>query len=253
MPIRYRCPECRQLLSISTRMAGRRIDCPSCQAEHSVPTLEAAGLQERLAPAESAAPVEKKPEIAPAAPPSAQAGVFALPPAISPQSGLAPPGIRSAQTSPEGDDDDEAIFRGFQRESDEMDLTPMVDCVFLLLIFFMITASFSVQKTIEVPPPDPEKKGAAVSVKTLDDLERTSVIVRIDERNTIFVDDVQLGDPDTLADVLRDKMYAEQKNELVLEAHARAFHQSVVTVVDAANEVQFQKVRLATTPGTEPD
>src|SRR2546421_11140147 len=36
MPIRYRCPQCRQLLSIGTRMAGQSSVCPSCGAVHEV-------------------------------------------------------------------------------------------------------------------------------------------------------------------------------------------------------------------------
>ncbi|MEM9659397.1 MAG: biopolymer transporter ExbD, partial [Planctomycetota bacterium] len=39
-----------------------------------------------------------------------------------------------------------------RRQDDELDLTPMVDVTFLLLIFFMITAAFAVQKAISVPP-----------------------------------------------------------------------------------------------------
>lgn len=226
-------------------MAGRTISCPTCGAEHQVPEAEAA----EPAAVDAQEPVQTAPS-----PAEAEASGASAPPAreAAPVRFAAPARPRDDDDE-EADDDDAPLLRGFDRESDEMDLTPMVDCVFLLLIFFMITASFSIQKTIEVPPPDPEKKGAAQSFQTLDDLERTSVIVQIDERNTIFVDDVPLGDPNALADTLRDKMYTEQKNELVVEAHARAFHETVVAVVDAANEVQFQKVRLATSPGSEPD
>lgn len=239
MPIQYRCPECRKLLSIGTRMAGHEMACPACGVQHVVPT-----------PANLHAPVES------GALPAGASSTFRL---DDSPSDPPPPERRpsSAATSPrrlqDDDDDGEFELRKFDRESDEMDLTPMVDCVFLLLIFFMITASFTVQKTIEVPPPDPEKRGATQSLRTLEDLERTSVVVQIDERNTLTVDDVPLPDPGNLADVLRDKMYQEQKNELVIEAHADAFHETVIAVVDAANEVQFQKIRLATTPGTDTD
>lgn len=242
MPIQYQCPECHQFLSIGTRMAGRLITCPACGKEHTVPSPEVA------------APPPERPEASSVAEGAHEVETSRLEPVTAPQSPPEPVRpLPSGEIRTEEDDDDEVLFRAYERESDEMDLTPMVDCVFLLLIFFMITASFSIQKTIEVPPPDPEKQGAAVSIKTVDDLEQTSVIVRIDEHNMIYVDDEPLADPDALTEVLRDKMYSEQKNELVLEAHARAFHETVVRVVDAANEVQFQKVRLATTPGSEPD
>jgi biopolymer transport protein ExbD len=222
-------------------MAGHEMPCPACGVQHVVPT-----------PENLHAPVESD------ALPTGASSTFRLddspfdPPPLErrPSSPVAPP--RPVQGE-DDEDDGEFELRKFDRESDEMDLTPMVDCVFLLLIFFMITASFTVQKTIEVPPPDPEKRGATQSLQTLEDLERTSVVVQIDERNSITVDDVPLADPSSLADVLRDKMYQEQKNELVIEAHADAFHETVIAVVDAANEVQFQKIRLATTPGSDSD
>ena len=44
-----------------------------------------------------------------------------------------------------------------KREEEEMDMTPMVDVTFLLLIFFMVTAAFSVQKVIEVPAPQEQE------------------------------------------------------------------------------------------------
>lgn len=238
MPIQYRCPACRKLLSIGTRMAGQEMTCPSCGADHVVPS-----------PRETAAPTES------AAPGLAASGALGEPAErmpIEPEQTLLEESLGNSPVQDlEEEAEDDFDLRAFNRESDEMDLTPMVDCVFLLLIFFMITASFTVQKTIEVPAPDPDKKGATQSVQTLDDLERTSVVVTIDERNNIAVDDVPLGNPDAIADALRQKMIQEQKNELVVEAHASAFHETVVAVVDAAKEVQFQRIRLATTPGSE--
>ncbi|MEO1994291.1 MAG: biopolymer transporter ExbD, partial [Planctomycetaceae bacterium] len=148
------------------------------------------------------------------------------------------------------DDDDEGFtLRAPTTEFDEMDLTPMVDVTFLLLIFFMITASFSIQKTIQVPPPDPEKQGAAQSIQSLEDLEADAIIVEIDEDNAIVVDDEPVADPTTLAQLFEQKMTAEQKNELVVEAAAAALHDTVVQVIDAANDVNIQRIRLVTRTG----
>ena len=87
------------------------------------------------------------------------------------------------------DDDmayDEQLHRRMRETSseDDMDLTPMVDVTFLLLIFFMITAAFALQKAIEVPPVKDEDATAA---QTVDDLEKDSIVVRIDGDN-IFLD-----------------------------------------------------------------
>ena len=141
------------------------------------------------------------------------------------------------------EEDDEYVPRPTATEFDDMDLTPMVDVTFLLLIFFMITASFSLQKSMEIPAPDPDEQGAAQQIQTLEDMQQDSVIVEIDEDNIIFVDYEPLADKSRLEDKLRDKLVNEQKNELVLEANSEAWHENVVFVFDAAQEVGFENMR----------
>ncbi len=149
-----------------------------------------------------------------------------------------------------GDDDEEEeddFFGSSSRVDDEeMDLTPMVDVTFLLLIFFMITASFSIQKTLEVPAPDPDEEGASTSI-SIQEMEETSVTVHIDSRNVMYVDDEPVADPTRLPDMLR----ASRMNEVLITSHENALHEMVVKAIDAANEVQMQKIRLGITRGAE--
>lgn len=142
-------------------------------------------------------------------------------------------------------------FRRHKNLDEEMDLTPMVDVTFQLLIFFMVSASFSLQKSIEVPTPDPDQKGASQQVQTLDDLQGTSIIVKIDASNTIFIDDDPLPDVNRLSDTLRDKMRREQKTELLVTADNQSLHRTVIAVIDAANEVGMQKIRMTSRTKTE--
>ena len=151
-------------------------------------------------------------------------------------------------------DEDEARPVQFRRKSlndDEMDLTPMVDVTFQLLIFFMVSASFSLQKSIEVPTPDPDSKGASQQVKTLDDLQGTSIVVKIDATNAIWLDDEPLSDSRRLADTLRDKMRREQKTELLINANSQSLHRTVIAVIDAANEIGVQKIRMSSSKKTD--
>ena len=120
----------------------------------------------------------------------------------------------------------------------------MVDVTFLLLIFFMITASFSMTKAIETPAPDPENKGAQ-TIQNLEELEMTSIMVRIDEQDGIFVDEEPVGDPGQLEDIFGDKLRTEQKNELVIQASPKCRHETFVKVFDAATGAGMQKIRLA--------
>ena len=283
MPIQFRCSKCSQMLSIASRKAGRTVDCPTCGEQLTVPVVTTtirkaadesilAEALERQAATESEA-ADAQPEIVATGgqiepPPDFE---FAELPDPSTRPTPAQPTLVSAVADVATEFDDEAAatdlddetyaawtddgesaeeeafsLRAADTEFEEMDLTPMVDVTFLLLIFFMITASFSLQKSLQVPPPNPEEKGATQSEMTLEDFEANSIIVEIDADNIISVDDEKLSDPSELIDTLREKASSENKYELVLDAHSDAFHETVVTVIDAANEVGMQKIRLAT-------
>jgi len=86
---------------------------------------------------------------------------------------------------------EEAILN-FEKKAvgdDEIDMTPMIDCVFLLLIFFLVTASFQLQKALQIPAP--EKREKDVAAKTMEDIQDDEdyIIVRIERDNTIWVND----------------------------------------------------------------
>jgi biopolymer transport protein ExbD len=243
MAIRFRCPNCNQLMSIGSRMAGERVRCPGCDDEIVVPTEETAAP-----PPVGEADAEAAVDEGEASRESADAGAIQQPAVVEPQlSG------REARASRGEEDEGGFALRKPQIDSDEMDLTPMVDMTFLLLIFFMVTASFSVHKTIQVPAPDPEQQKAARAIQTLDELLRASIDVEIDERDSISIDGETLANPADLIDTLRERMRSEQKTELLLRASENARHEVVVSVIDAANAVGMQRIRMAVAAGGEGD
>jgi biopolymer transport protein ExbD len=111
----------------------------------------------------------------------------------------------------------------------------------------MITASFSIQKSMEVPPPSSDKKGATQTIQSIDDLADSSIAVRIDDKNAIFIDDEPLPPSQRLSDALKQR-FSAQKNELLLTADDAALHDTVVAVIDAANEIGVQKIRMTASP-----
>ncbi len=266
MPIRFRCPACQQVLSVTSRKAGQKVRCPACQSALRVPTPKAetppepaAAQVEDPAPAPPPAPVED-PTPAPASEPL---GEPAPEPAVSGSDGaegLSESIDESADTreataatssffsvvedEPESEEEEFELRRA-RIEFEEMDLTPMVDVTFLLLIFFMITASFTMQKAISFPPPSPDEQGASVQPKQLEDFEDECVIVEIHEDNSISIDEERIPLDANLAAMLAIK----GKNEMLIDAHENALHETVVKVVDAGNEVQMQRIRLGSRGG----
>jgi biopolymer transport protein ExbD/phage FluMu protein Com len=145
------------------------------------------------------------------------------------------------------EDEEETGFHLARRPIDEsgLDMTPMVDVTFLLLIFFMITASFSIQKSMETEAPEPDEEGAA-QMPTMDDLASDSVIVEIDENDVIFVDDTQVASIADVVDQLELKIANEQKREMIIQPHPLSRHGTVVQVTDAGIEVGMQRIRRVT-------
>lgn len=145
--------------------------------------------------------------------------------------------------------DDDALKR---ESEDEVDMTPMIDCVFLLLIFFLITASFSLQKALEVPAPEQREKD--MTARSLEEIESDDdyVIIRIDEDDTIWVNDSEAPSEQDLLLKLREARESSPGSgntgptSLLVLADGGAQHETVIRALDAGNAVGMEHVRLAT-------
>jgi biopolymer transport protein ExbD len=131
---------------------------------------------------------------------------------------------------------------------DEMDLTPMVDVTFLLLIFFMITAAFAVQKAINVPPMN---ENEAAQAQTVDELERDSIVVRVDADNIYWIaapgwtDERQAVSQNEMRSQIREaRAGGRGPTKLLVQAHGSARHESVVAALDAGSGAGMEEIRL---------
>jgi len=139
----------------------------------------------------------------------------------------------------------------------EMDMTPMVDVTFLLLIFFMVTAAFSLQKSLEVPAPDQQEQ--STQSQTLEELEEDDdyVIVEIYADNTIWVNESLAPGEQELLIKLREAREPVPGTDsigassLMVLASGDCRHETVVMVLDAGNAVGMERVRLATGDATD--
>ncbi len=137
------------------------------------------------------------------------------------------------------------------REEDELDLTPMVDVTFLLLIFFMVTAAFALQKSIEVPPVDDE----AAPTQTVEDLEKDSIVIRIDGDNIFWIGAPKWPDEQRVPSVqemqiklreARDDKDGKGPPKLLVQAHGDSRHGRVVAALDAGSGAGMEQIRLMT-------
>ena len=150
----------------------------------------------------------------------------------------------------EEDDDPQLSFGGkMDREEDDLDMTPMVDVTFLLLIFFMVTASFTLQKSIEQPPSttdDPSTK-----VQEAED-EDDYVEVIIDQTNTFYVTsrDAEEEECATVRQMrakVKDAKDSLNAKRMIITAHVESKHFKVVAAYDAAMAFQIERVEIRTT------
>ena len=137
-------------------------------------------------------------------------------------------------------------FRSEEQDSPEIGLTPLIDIVFLLLIFFMVSTTFerSSELNIELP----------VASAKANDPGDTAIAVAIDSGGGVRVAGRPLADPGTAS--LRRALAAAAKGldspPLIISADAHTPHQAVVTVMDAARQAGLYKLTFAAQRTAEP-
>lgn len=136
-------------------------------------------------------------------------------------------------------------FSRRNRQPLEITLTPMIDVVFLLLIFFMVTTTFSQQSELKINLPEASGEEAVSAEKM--------IVLTIDEDGTYFIkgDD---GLPhqlinqknETLKRALIQAAGNSRKIPFIISADGKTPHQAVVTALDIASQLGFSRITFAT-------
>jgi len=136
---------------------------------------------------------------------------------------------------------------GHKEESVEVNLTPLIDVVFLLLIFFMVTTTFDRHAKLKVSLPEATAKATQK--------QSDALILSIDAKGNYFINDRQIINQqlDTLKQAIQ-KVVAQSNGDikeiaLVLRADANTPHQSVVRAMDAASQLGLTRLSIATVEG----
>ncbi len=141
-----------------------------------------------------------------------------------------------------------------KRDQASVDMTPMVDVTFLLLIFFMVTASFALQRSLEFPTRDNRPSTERIE---LDPEDVALVTVTIDEFNTYTVSTPDWEEEAASEFDLHVALRAARRQHesgggpvaLLVRANGEALHQKVVAALDAGLAVGISDVRLETIEG----
>ncbi len=128
-------------------------------------------------------------------------------------------------------------------DSDEPDvnLTPLIDVVFLLLIFFMVSTTFEHQSRIQVELPE------ASAEPTTPEAESLEIIVDAQGRYFIGEEQVVNTQLKTLKGAIAKVIGDRTDMPVIVRADANSPHQSVVTVLDATSQLGLTRISLATT------
>ncbi len=131
-------------------------------------------------------------------------------------------------------------LRQFRRKSIDINLTPLIDVVFLLLIFFMVSTTFNRETEISVDLPD----ASATTLPT--DVQPIEITISEDGRyyiNQQLVINTQIK---TLRSALTKVLGDRQNPPLTIIADAKTPHQSVVTAMDVARQLGLVHISIAT-------
>jgi len=120
-------------------------------------------------------------------------------------------------------------------EETEINLTPMLDVVFIMLIFFIVTASFIKEAGIDVSRPD---------APTATVVDNANILIAISESNEIWIDRRNI-DPRAVRPMI-ERMHAENpEGAVVIQADKKAYTETLVLVMDAARAAGVFNVSLA--------
>ena len=127
-------------------------------------------------------------------------------------------------------------FLGMEQEQDDtnVDITPMLDVVFIMLIFFIVTATFVKESGIEVNKPE-----AATAVVE----EKANILIAIDAKDKIWIDRRQV-DIRSVRSII-ERLHAENpKGSVVIQADKDSRNETLVLVMDASRRAGVYDIAL---------
>jgi biopolymer transport protein ExbD len=121
-----------------------------------------------------------------------------------------------------------------------IDLTSLIDVVFILLLFFILTTSFVRESVIRINLPEANGEVVNTTPVTIDVLVSSDGMYAVNGRTLVN------GGVETLMQAITDIAAGDNSVPVTITADADASHQSVVTAMDAVARLGFSKLNIAT-------
>ncbi len=122
-----------------------------------------------------------------------------------------------------------------EEEETEINLTPMLDVVFIMLIFFIVTASFIKEAGIDVRRPE-----AAEAVPK----KKANILVAVSPNNEIWIDGKTI-DPRAVQTTFERLLAENPEGSVVIQADKDAYTETVVLIMDAARQAKIARVSIS--------
>ena len=133
-------------------------------------------------------------------------------------------------------------FRRKARENVDIGLAPLIDVVFILLLFFVVTTTFTRETQLKVdlpeaasgtPPEEAEKK-------------QLEVVIDVDGSSSLNGKTLIKHDLNTLMGALAKESGGDTSLPMIISADGKTPHQAVITAMDAAGKLGFAHLRITT-------
>ena len=123
-------------------------------------------------------------------------------------------------------------------EAEEPNITPMLDVVFILLIFFIVTANFIKDPGLEINRPDSE---------TAEITENAAILIAIGPTGEIYMDGRRIDVRQVKANVIR-LMAENPQGAVVMQADKKATAEKIIAVMDEVREAGVIDISIASEP-----
>jgi len=145
------------------------------------------------------------------------------------------------------------LFPPKAEHGDLIDMTAMVDIVFFLLIFFMVTSMQPLEAVINLPVPEPSESASA-NVQAIPDIadDPSYVVVTIDADDAVFVEDEEAMSEQDLRAKLRAALREDDRDGMLIKGAGDATHGKFVMVLDAGADAGVKEL-LFSVDRTEED